>query len=87
MSYIHITTTIDSEKKARVIVNELVERKLVACAQVIQPIESTYWWKGNIETSKEWLIIMKTHERHFDDVQLTIKKLHTYDNPEIIVIF
>jgi len=52
-----ITTPKD---KAKDIAKFIVQEKLGACVNIISGVESIYWWKGEIETSEESLLIVKT---------------------------
>ena len=83
-SYIQISTTTETKEQAQKIAKYLVEQKLAACVQISGPIESTYRWKGNVETTQEWLCLIKTRETLFGKVEAAIKKLHPYETPEII---
>jgi periplasmic divalent cation tolerance protein len=85
-SYIQVTTTTETKKEAQKIALYLVEQKLAACVQITGSIESTYCWKGKLETAKEWLCMIKTRENLFDKVEAAIKKLHSYETPEIIAV-
>jgi periplasmic divalent cation tolerance protein len=85
-SYIQISTTTKTKKEAQKIAHYLVEQKLAACVQITGPIESTYRWRGTVETAKEWLCLIKTRDDLFNKVQTAIKKLHSYETPEIIAI-
>jgi periplasmic divalent cation tolerance protein len=80
-----VTTTIGSQEAAQQIAAALVERKLAACVQVSGPITSVYRWQGNVETDEEWLCAVKTLYYRFGAVEKTIRELHSYDEPEIIV--
>ena len=82
--YIQVITTIDSKVGAEKIAEVLIESHLAACVQIIGPIVSTYWWNEKIETSEEYLCLIKTKESCYKDVENTIKKIHNYDVPEII---
>ena len=66
------------------ILDLLVEKRLVACAQVIGPIMSTYWWREKIEEAEEWLCIMKSREDLYGQIEKTLKRIHPYDEPEIL---
>src|SRR5437016_1538375 len=59
-SYVQVSTTTDQREEADDLADLVVERRLAACAQVVGPITSTYWWKGDRESAEEWLILMKT---------------------------
>ena len=83
-SYIQISTTTETKEEAQKIALYLLERKLAACVQLSGPITSIYRWKGKMETANEWLCLIKTREDLFEEVEITIKKLHSYETPEII---
>ena len=85
-SYIQIFTTTATKEEAHNIARYLVEQKLAACAQITGPIESTYSWKDKVETAGEWLCLIKTRKDLFSKVEAAIKKLHSYETPEIIAV-
>jgi len=85
-TYIQISTTTETREQARKIARHLVEQKLAACVQISGPMESTYRWKGNVETANEWLCVIKTRPSLFKKVEAAIKKLHPYETPEIIAV-
>lgn len=80
-----ILTTTDKKSLAKKIGNALLEEKLIACASII-PMESSYWWKGKIVNAKEFQLILKTKAANYQKIEKVIKKIHTYDLPEIISI-
>lgn len=71
--------------QAPAIAKMLVERRLVACV-TIQQVRSVYRWKGRTFDEGESLMIMKTRSENADAVIAAIKKEHSYDVPEIIVL-
>ena len=79
-----VLTTAGSREEARKIAHFLVERQLAACVNVVPHIESVYRWKGKVERAEEWLLVIKTMDTNFFQVQDEIKKLHSYDLPECI---
>lgn len=80
---INIITTTDSRESLERMGMELLEKKLVACVQILGPVKSTYWWKGEIETAEEWMGVMKTRDELYDEVEREIMRLHPYEVPEI----
>lgn len=84
--YIQIITTIDKKETAERIAKVLVEKRLASCVQITGPIKSTYWWKGKIETQKEWLCIIKSKKDLYKKIEKTIKQIHPYEVPEILAI-
>ena len=85
-SYIQITTTTETKEEAEKIAQYLVEQKLAACVQITGPIASTYRWRGKVEGACEWHCLIKTREDFYDKVEKAIKKLHSYETPEIIAV-
>lgn len=83
-TYLQVTCTMASAEEAERIARAIVERRLAACAQIIAPVTSVYWWRGAIERSTEWLCVMKTTAETFEALRTAIRELHSYETPEII---
>lgn len=64
----------------------LVEERLAACVNVLEPMRSTYRWKGRVETSVERQVIIKTAAAKVAALEVRVKALHPYDLPEFIVL-
>ncbi|MDQ3932004.1 MAG: divalent-cation tolerance protein CutA [Actinomycetota bacterium] len=84
--FVQVLTTTESEQEAGKLANSLVEARLAACVQVVGPIRSTYWWKGEVEREQEWLCIVKTSLERYDDVEAHILQNHNYEVPEITAL-
>ena len=84
--YIQVFTTTDKREDADKIAKEVVERRLAACAQVVGPITSTYWWKDNIQTAEEWLCFMKSRKELYEELENKISGIHPYEVPEILAV-
>ena len=80
-----INTTTDSTLTAQNIAKYLLKNALSPCIQIIQNINSIYKWKGKINNSNEYLLIIKTLPKHLDECKKCILEHHNYDIPEIIV--
>ncbi|MGH9496247.1 MAG: divalent-cation tolerance protein CutA, partial [Candidatus Sulfotelmatobacter sp.] len=79
-----VLSTAGSEDEARKIAHHLVEQKLAACVNIIPQIESIYRWQGKVESSREWLLLIKTTAENFQALREAITELHSYDVPECI---
>jgi periplasmic divalent cation tolerance protein len=84
--YIQVFTTTDTKENARQIAKKVVEKNLAACAQIIGPISSIFWWKNNINEEEEWLIIIKSRNDLYEDLEHAIIKAHKYEIPEILAV-
>ena len=45
-----------------------------------------YRWKGKVESTKEFLLVIKSTKAHFAKLEAQIKRLHSYDVPEIVAL-
>jgi len=81
-----VLCTAGSEEEARKIARHLVEQRLAACVNIIPQIESIYRWQGNVDSAREWLLLVKTTLEKFPDVRDAIRELHSYEVPECISI-
>ena len=85
MEIIIIYVTNPDKEIAKQIGDYLLQLKLVACFNVF-PIESSYWWNGNIETSGEYVSLLKTRAEYWETLCSEIKKIHPYEVPCILKI-
>jgi len=86
MSHIIVLMTAPTEEEADNIVRQLLNRRLIACANTISPVKSQYWWKNRIEETNESLVIMKTREELLRKLTETIRQIHSYEVPEILAL-
>ena len=86
MEYIIIFITASNPNEAEKISNALVSKKLVACSNIISPIHSIFHWKGDICKEDEVLLILKSTAKNFTEIVTEVKKLHSYEIPEIIAL-
>ncbi|MHB8754840.1 MAG: divalent-cation tolerance protein CutA [Candidatus Acidiferrales bacterium] len=82
-----VMVTCGSRAEAREIARAVVKARVAACANVLgAPVESIYRWKGKVETAKEVLVLMKSTRKRFSTLGREIRRLHSYDTPEIIAV-
>ncbi len=84
--YVQVFTTVEKREDADRIASTVVNSRLAACAQILGPIHSTYWWKGKVEEAGEWLLMMKTRQDLFSALEKEIRTIHPYEVPEIIAL-
>lgn len=77
--------TCKDKEEAKKISKHLLEKRLIACAN-IHPIESLYWWEGKIQEDSEVVVIAKTKEENYNKVKNEVKKIHSYEVPCILKI-
>lgn len=79
-------TTVATAPEAETLSRRLVEDGLAVCCQVEGPISSTYRWKGKIETSREFRLMVKFLPEKQSQVETVVFSQHPYDTPEWIVV-
>lgn len=85
MKPILVYITNSSKEEAEKIAKHLLEKRLIACAS-IYPIQSMYWWEGEIANENEYVLDAKTSEDIFEEVKSEVEKIHTYSIPCILKI-
>jgi len=81
-----VLVTCGSIAEARKIGRNVVEKKLAACANIVPGVESIYRWKGKVERAREVLVVIKTTANRLPELEREVKRLHSYDVPEFIVL-
>ena len=75
-------TAEEAERIARV----LLEKRLAACVNVLPGARSLYHWRGAIEESAEWLLVIKSRGELFAELRGEIERLHSYEVPEVLAL-
>jgi len=71
--------------EAHRIARRLVEGRLAAGVQIL-PIESIYFWQGDVVEDTEWLLIVKTRTDRFPAIEAEVSKMHSYQVPPVVMI-
>ena len=80
-----LTTTASHEEAVRLAAT-LVEERLAACATLIPSVESVYRWEGQVETTAEMLLLLKTGVEQLAALEARLHELHSYQLPEFLVL-
>jgi periplasmic divalent cation tolerance protein len=81
-----VVTSVGTEQQAVEISEELIDRRLATCINIVPCLRSIYRWKGKVCEDTEYLLVIKTPRRLFDDVAAGIREFHSYELPEILAI-
>ncbi len=85
-SFIQVFVSCESTAQAKLMVESLLNDQIIACAQILPAVESHYRWQGKVTQDTETLLLLKSQYKHFEAIEATVKKLHSYDVPEIIAV-
>ena len=81
-----VYVTLSDAQEAERIANALVTERLAACANILGPIQSIYFWQGQLERSSEVAMLLKTTQALVPAVVSRVKSLHSYDCPAVLVL-
>ncbi len=79
-----VMVTTANQEEASKISEVVVGQRLAACASTIPTVSSTYWWDGKMVHDQESLVLIKTTSDKVPSLQEAIRKVHSYEVPEII---
>ena len=81
-----IFASLPKQELCHPIATQLIKKKIAACVKWTNAVNCCYEWQGKILEEKEYLLIIKTHQKHWEEIKITIEKVHPYDIPEITKI-
>ena len=81
-----VLSTCGSEEEAVRIAGKLIDAHLAACVNLIPKIRSFYRWRGKLEDSAEWMLIIKTSRPCFEPLRTVLEAAHSYELPEVLVL-
>jgi len=84
--YCLVLVTCQSQSEARKIGQALVKQKMAACVNIIPKVNSLFFWKKKLTEEKEILLLIKTRKALFSKLSASVRKLHSYEVPEIIAL-
>lgn len=79
-----IYTTVPNEKVGTEIARHLLEKKLVACANLLPVGKSFYIWDGQLQSEAEHVLFLKTTLNKLREVEENILSVHPYECPCIV---
>jgi len=81
-----LLVTVANDEEARTIGELLLNKRKIACVNMVPKINSLFWWNGKIESEEERLLIIKSKESLIPEIVELVKSIHSYDVPEIIAL-
>jgi periplasmic divalent cation tolerance protein len=84
--YVVVLITAKDKKEARKISTGLIKAKLAACVNIIDKVDSMFFWEGKIDQAQESLLVIKSKKEKLSQIMKLVRSLHSYEVPEIIAI-
>ncbi len=86
MASILVLMTTGTKREAERIIQSVLKMRLIACANILGPVESQFWWQREIDVAKEFLVFMKSDAKLFERTAKKVKEMHSYETPEILAL-
>ncbi len=84
LRFVYITTK--DKEEARKIGKAIIEKRLAACVNILDGMESMFHWKGKVESDNETILIAKTPYHNVNRLTEVVKELHSYECPCIVTL-
>ena len=81
-----VLTTVANEDEAVMLVQALLERRLVACGTILPAARSIYRWQGKVADEREHVVLLKTRSARVAPLRSAFEELHPYKVPELLVL-
>jgi len=81
-----VFVTAKDKREAEKISQLLLEERIIACANIVSPVTSFFHWVGRVEMAEECLVVMKSRRDLFNEVAAHVKRLHSYEVPEVLAV-
>lgn len=81
-----VLTNLPDRDSAMRIAHSLIEKRIVACVNILPECTSVYRWQGKVETAQEVPLLIKSTVAAYARVEELIRTLHPYELPEIIAV-
>jgi periplasmic divalent cation tolerance protein len=81
-----VYVTVSDEAEAKTIARTVVNERLAACANLLGPIQSVYWWDGKVCDGTEAAVVLKTSADRQDELIERIRSLHSYECPCMVCL-
>ena len=85
-NYIIVLVTTANKSEAGKISEALLKDKIIACANIINPVTSFFNWQNKMDKCEECLVVMKSRRDLFAELDKRVKGLHSYDVPEVLAL-
>ena len=86
MSTLLVLTNLPDRAAAERLAEELVQKNLAACVNILAPCRSVYRWKEAVQHDEEHPVLIKTTAECYAALEREVRAQHPYELPEIIAV-
>jgi len=85
-AYVAIFITTGSPEEAHKIAEVLIKQRKAACVNIVPKVSSLFWWQDKIESTEEYLLIVKTKASLLNEIIRLVIENHSYEVPEVVAL-
>src|SRR5688500_20241091 len=79
-----VLTTVASADEAVALIRALLDRRLIACGNILPGVRSLYRWEGKVDDEREVIVLLKTRASRVEALERRFGELHAYRVPGIL---
>jgi periplasmic divalent cation tolerance protein len=84
--FVQVSTATETRDQALQLAQSVVRERLAAGAQVIGPVTSVFWHRGEFGTGEEWQLLLKTRADRYPALEAHVLKHHPWNKPEVSAV-
>lgn len=81
-----VLTTLASAEEAVTLIRALLDRRLIACGNILPGVRSIYRWEGKVADEREVIVLLKTRAARIEALEMAFGELHPYKVPELLAL-
>ena len=81
-----VLTTVASPDEAVALIRALLDRRLIACGNILPGVRSLYRWEGKVADEREVIVLLKTRATRIEALEMAFGELHPYKVPELLAL-
>ena len=81
-----VLTTLASVDEAVTLIRALLDRRLIACGNILPGVRSIYRWEGKVADEQEVIVLLKTRASRVEALEMAFGQLHPYKVPELVAL-
>lgn len=85
MALVLVMVTFPDNDSAKSMIEKVLEQRLAACILDME-VNSSYIWENQNQQEREVLVLFKTNQTNFEQLEQYISSNHPYDVPAILKI-
>jgi periplasmic divalent cation tolerance protein len=85
-AFLQVSTATENREQAEKLARSVVAARLAAGAQIVGPVVSVFWHKGEFGTGEEWQLLLKTRADRYAELEAHLLQHHPWQNPEVSAV-